>query len=169
MSGLNSTTQSIGLGSVLSGTSGSGSSGSASSSATPTTTRRQRTRCRASSAQRPRPWAACSEGSWPHPLARDAVHSRPDSGVEPGPRARLMPQRETPPAPGWCAPGTSGVSDQVQLSRRQRPRRRSRPSDRSPRRGPCWRSADGLPASPSCSWPSATGCGWMRPGRRCHS
>jgi RNA polymerase sigma-70 factor (ECF subfamily) len=38
VSGLNSTTQSIGLGSVLSGTSGSGSSGSASSSATPTTT-----------------------------------------------------------------------------------------------------------------------------------
>jgi len=38
VSGVNGLTQSIGLGSVLSGTSGSGSSGSASSSATPTTT-----------------------------------------------------------------------------------------------------------------------------------
>ena len=153
VSGLNSTTQSIGLGSVLSGTSGSGSSGSASSSATPTPPpRRRRTQCRASSAQQPRPCAASSEGSWPIFIItrniRYEKRRRPRGGALPEPAASLI---------------------EVQLSRRQRPRKRSRPSDRSPRTGPCWRSADGLPASPSCSLPSATGCGWMRPGQRCRS
>ena len=49
-----------------------------------------------------------------------------------------------------------------------RPRRRSRPSGGSPRRGPCWRSAGGPRSTPSCSPPSARGCGRRRHGPRCH-
>ena len=107
------------------------------------------------------------------PLARpgEVCHGRPDAERPARPAGLIIGRRENTAGSGRGGSARNrrcSISSTRRSSVAQRRRRTpSRPGAGSPRRGPCWRSAAGPRSTPSCPWPSATGCGPRRRGRRC--